>query len=238
MIHTYLTYLNVLFSRAYFLLNISDITFILFDAMTYSKLDVWEGTLVVVSVAIKMWSNQVYSYLLTAISGFGTFLNLKSFAYIRKTFDTTNNLFNFLAQDSLVTTICSGIFCTTNLVMLFNEELLTNKLGCAAHFVGIYLPAMLGPVSSLLISLRRFVQLKYPNAISHNSLRANLLGTGILIVLSIYFVSFMLFDTLTDGKSFKFILICQASQGDLEQLGNESSKVSNKSILMEICMMH
>ena len=52
-------------------------------------------------VVSKMWSNPVYSYLLTIISGLGTFTNLKSFAYVTKTFDTTNNLFNILAKDSV-----------------------------------------------------------------------------------------------------------------------------------------
>ena len=98
------------------------------------------------TVVDKMWSNQVYSYLFTIISGFGVFLNLKSFAYIRETFNTANNLFNLLAKDSLVTAICSGIFCTTNFLMLLNEEVLTNKMGCAAHFAGLYLPMMLGTV--------------------------------------------------------------------------------------------
>ena len=174
-----------------------------------------------------MWSNQVYSYLFTGVSGFGVYLNLKSFAYVRKTFDTTNNLFNILAKDSLVTAVCSGIFCFTNLRMLFDEELLTNKLGCAAHFAGVYLPSMLGPVSSLLISLRRCVQLKYPNAIAHDSPRVNLMSTVALIVMAIYSLSYMIFDTLTDRKTFKFIVVCQASQGSLEQLeaNTNASKV-------------
>ena len=163
---------------------------------------------VITSVCLKMWSNQVCSYLFTGISGLGVFLNFKSFAYIRKTFDTTNNLFNILAKDALATGICSGIFCTTNLIMLFNEELLTDKVGCAMHFAGAYLPAVLGPVTSLLISLRRFLQLKYPTTIALNSSKVNLISTVILIATSIYHWSYMFFDILTGRKAFNFAQVC------------------------------
>ena len=181
---------------------------------------------VIASVCLKMWSNQVYSYLFTGISGLGIFLNLKSFAYIRKTFDTTNNLLNMLAKDSLVTAICSGIFCTTNLIMLFDEDLLTNKVGCSVHFAGTFLPVMLGPVTSLLISSWRFVQLKYPNTIPHNSPRVNLMNTTILIALAIYFWSYMFFDILTGRKAFNFVQVCLANQEQSEQVEDKPSEVS------------
>ena len=156
-----------------------------------------------------MWSNQVYSYLLTGISGFGTFSNFKSFAYIRKTFDTTNNLFNILAKDSLITAISSGIYCITNFIKLLDEDLLTSKLGCVAHFTGLYLPTMLGPVTSLMISVRRFIQLKYPNAIAHNSQRANLMMSAILTLMALFYWGFLVFDTFTESKGFNFIEVCQ-----------------------------
>ena len=176
----------------------------------------------VTSVLYKMWSNQVYSYLLTGISGFGTFSNFKSFAYIRKTFDTTNNLFNILAKDSLATAICSGIFCTTNIIKLLDEDLFTSELGCVVHFAGVYLPGMLGPVSSLMISVRRFVQLKYPNSIAHNSQRANLMVSALLALMAFIYLSFLVFDTFTESKGFNFIEVCQGHL--LEQ--PEGSQVS------------
>ena len=156
-----------------------------------------------------MWSSQVYSYLLTGISGLGTFSNFKSFSYIRKTFDTTNNLFHLLATDSMTTAICSGIFCTTSLIKLFDEDLFTSKAGCIAHFAGLYIPGMLGPVSSLLISVRRFIQLKYPMAIAHNSQRANVAFSAILTLMAICYLSFLIFDTSSEAKGFNFIEVCQ-----------------------------
>ena len=159
-----------------------------------------------------MWSNPVYSYLFTIISGFGTFTNLKSFAYITQTFDTTNNLFNILAKDSLATAICSAIYCATNIIKLINQDLLKSKFGCVVNFAGVYLPTVLGPLSSLLISLRRFVQLKYPNAIPHNSLRCNLMVNVILTISTIYYLSYLLLDTFNDIKGFNFIEHCQGMQ--------------------------
>ena len=169
-----------------------------------------------------MWSNPVYSYLLTIISGLGTFTNLKSFAYVTKTFDTTNNLFNILAKDSLAAALCSAIYCATNIIKLINEDLLKSQFGCVVHFAGMYLPAVLGPISSLLISLRRFVQLKYPNAISPKSLRCNLIVNLILTTSAIYYSVILLLDTFNDFKVSGFISLCQG-----EQVPEDASKVSS-----------
>ena len=173
-----------------------------------------------------MWSNPVYSYLLTGLSGLGTFTNIKSFVYVTKTFDTTNNLFNILSKDSLATAICSAIYFATNVIKLINEDYLQSKLGCAVHFAGLYLPAMLGPVSSLLISIRRFIQLKYPNAISPKSLRCNLIVNVILIIGAIYYLALLPFDIYNDFKGFNFISICQGIQ-----VVENTSKVSSYSII-------
>ena len=158
-----------------------------------------------------MWSNPVYAYLLTGLSGLGIITNLKSYAYVTKTFDTTNNLFNILSKDSLVTAICSAIFFVTNIIKLINEDLLRSKLGCVAHFAGLFLPSMLGPLSFLLISMRRFVQLKYPNAIAHNSQKCNLIANVILAIGALYYLSYLLVDTYNDLKGFNFIEHCQGN---------------------------
>ena len=169
-----------------------------------------------------MWSNPVYSYLLTIISGLGTFTNLKSFAYVTKTFDTTNNLFNILAKDSLAAALCLAFFCATNIIKLINEDLLKSQFGCVIHFAGIFLATLLGPVSSLMISLRRFVQLKYPNAISPRSLRCNLIVSLILTISAIYYLVIVLLDTLNDFKGFNNISLCQGAQ-----VLEDASKVSS-----------
>ena len=164
------------------------------------------------SVVSTMWSNPVFSYLLAIISAFSTFTNFKSFSYVTKTFNTSNNLFNILAKDSLTAAICSAIHLATSFINLINEDLLKSKFGCVVHFAGMYLPAVLGPISSLLISLRRFVQLKYPNAIPHNSLRCNLMINVILTISAIYYLSYLLLDTFNDIKGFNFIEHCQEMQ--------------------------
>ena len=68
-----------------------------------------------------MWSNKFYTYLLTGISGLGTLSNLKCFDYIRKTFDIKGNIFNILAQDSLVAAIGNGLYFTTNIIDLIDQ---------------------------------------------------------------------------------------------------------------------
>ena len=108
--------------------------------------------------------------------------------------------------------ICSAIFSATNFINLINENLLKSKLGCVVHFAGIFLPLVLGPVSSLLISLRRFVQLKSPNAISPKSLRCNLIVNLILTISAIYYLAILLFDTFSHFKGFNFINHCQGLQ--------------------------
>ena len=153
----------------------------------------------------------MYSYPLTGLSGLGIITNLKSYAYVTKTFDTNNNLFNILSKDSLVTAICSAIFFVTNIIKLINEDLLRSKLGCVVHFAGLFLPSMLGPLSFLLISMRRFVQLKYPNAIAHNSQKCNLIANVILAIGALYYLSYLLVDTYNDLKGFNFIEHCQGN---------------------------
>ena len=174
------------------------------------------------SVVSTMWSNPVFSYLLAIISAFSTFTNFKSFSYVTKTFDTSNNLFNILAKDSLTAAICSAIHLATSFINLINEDLLKSKLGCVAHFAGLFLPSGLGPVSSLLISLRRFVQLKYPNGISTMSLRCNFIFNVILTISTIYCLALLLLDTIYDFKGFNFISHCQGIQV-LKDASNVSS---------------
>ena len=169
-----------------------------------------------------MWSNPVFSYILAIISAFSTFTNFKSFSYVTKTFDTSNNLFNILAKDSLAATICSALLSATSFINLINEDLLKSKLGCVVHFAGIYLPSGLGPLSSLLISLRRFVQLKYPTAISPKSLRCNLIVNVILTISTIYFLALVLIDTFYNFKGVNFISHCQGIQ-----VLKDASKVSS-----------
>ena len=156
-----------------------------------------------------MWSNPVYSYLLTGISGLATFTNLKSFSYVTKTFDTNNNLFYILSKDSLAAATCSAIYFATNIIKLINGDLLTSKLGCVVHFAGLYIPTMLGPITSLLIALRRFVQLKYPNAIVHNSIRCNVMANVIMATGVLYYLSYLLVDTYNDIHGYNFIDHCQ-----------------------------
>ena len=155
-----------------------------------------------------MWSNKIYSYLLTVFSALGTLTNYTCFKYIKKTFDTKGNLFNVLAQDSLATFASSTLCLVTNLIRLIDEDILRNKLGCAFQFIGLYVPGYLGPVSSLMISLRRFVQLKYPTWIPHNSGFVNMAASMFMMLVSVYYLTYMFLNTFLDLKNFNFIEQC------------------------------
>ena len=155
-----------------------------------------------------MWSGKTYSFILTVISGFGTFFNLKCFDYVKKTFDTKVNVFYILAQDSLTTAVGSGLFFITNLINLIDEDVLKSKTGCVSHFLGLYLTCMLAPTSTLMISLRRFVLLKYPTLVPHNSTLANLIASIALATVGIYYFTFLILSILLDLKNVIFIEQC------------------------------
>ena len=168
-----------------------------------------------------MWSSKIYSYLLTGIAAIGVITNFKCFKYIKKTFDTKGNVFYILAQESLATSINSALYLITNIVSFINEDLMKNKIGCAIHFSGIYLPTVVGPVSSFMISLRRFVQLKYPTKVPHNSEWVNIAVSAIMTFVSFYYLTYMWVNTFLDLKNFNFIEQCLGNLHDAE-----ASKVS------------
>ena len=108
-----------------------------------------------------------YSYLFSGISGLGIITNFKSFKYITRTFQTTDDLFSILAKDSLISTLCSGLYFITNTIRIIIPEYLKNKPGCIVQFLGIYIPGVIGPVISSYISLHRYVALKNQKQISY-----------------------------------------------------------------------
>ena len=174
---------------------------------------------------LKMWSSKTYSLILTGISGFATLSNLVSFDYIKKTFDTRGNVFYILAQDSLTTALGSGLYFITNVINLIDEDVLKNKIGCVVHFIGLYLPCMLGATTTLMISLRRFVLLKYPALLPHNSRMVNWIASITIAFVSVYFLVILLLSTWMDLKNFDFIEHC---------LGNYISKETPRVSLVSI----
>ena len=170
-----------------------------------------------------MWSTKTYAFLLTGISGIGTLTNLKCFKYIKKTFDIKGNVFYILAQDCLVTTIWTGLYFITNVIGLVYEDILRSKFGCLVWFSGLFLPCVLGPVSSLMISLRRYAQLKYPEKFPHNSARINRAVNEVMVWATLYFLIYMIVDIIWEMKGFNFMEVCQGNEEAIS-----ASKVSLK----------
>ena len=144
-----------------------------------------------------------YSYLFSGISGLGILTNFKSFQYITRTFQTTDDLFNILAKDALTNTLCSGLYFTTNTISIIVPEFLRNKPGCIARFLGIYIPGVVGPVVSSYISLHRFVALKIQKQISYPWL-----GSVIITLVGLYHLTIIILFTYTDMRNFGFIEAC------------------------------
>ena len=141
-----------------------------------------------------MWSSKTYAVVLTGLSGIGTLTNFTSFFYIEKTFDTNVNVFSILAKDSLANGVCCGLYFITNIINIADEDLLRSKIGCNVYCYGIFVPSMLGPVTSMMISLRRFFQLKFPTLVQDNSKvveRSVCIGIGAVFVFCIVHLSFL-----------------------------------------------
>ena len=164
-----------------------------------------------------MWSNKWVSFALTGISGLAICTNFKSYRYIKHTFNTKDNLFNILSKDSLVTGTLSILYFVANIINFVNEDALKSKIGCAFSFVGWWLPTIMGPFWSLLITLRRFVQLRYPNLIPNNSSIINCLASLIMTIVAFYYMTILTFDLLKDVRHFNFIEHCLGRQEKVDK---------------------
>ena len=141
-----------------------------------------------------MWASKAYAVVLTGISGIGTLTNFTSYFYIKKTFDTDINVFSILAKDSLANGVCIGLFFITNIINISDEDVLRSKIGCNLFAYGICVPTVLGPVTSMMISLRRFFHLKFPTLVQDNSKvvqRIVSIGIGTVFVFPIVHLSFL-----------------------------------------------
>ena len=150
-----------------------------------------------------MSATKWYSYLFSGISGIGIFTNFKSYQYVTRTFPTTDDLFRILSQDSLITSLCSGLYFTTNTISIIVPEFLKNKPGCIASFLGIYIPGVVGPVISTYISLHRFAVLKLQKQFSFPWL-----GSMVIMLVMLYHLTIVFLCTYTDMRNFGFIEAC------------------------------
>ena len=164
-----------------------------------------------------MWSNKWVSLVLTGVSGITICTNFKSYRYIKRTFNSKDNLFSILSKDSLATGVSYILYFLANIIHFANEDVLKSKVGCSFSFVGWWLPAMMGPFWSFLITLRRFVQLRYPTRVPHNSPQINCLVSLIMIVLAFYYMTILMIDLLKDLRQFNFIEQCLDRQEILDK---------------------
>ena len=154
-----------------------------------------------------MRSNKYVTIVLTGISLTGCYTNWKSFQYISNTFNVQDNLFNILIKDSLFTAICCALYSCKSIVSIINEDILRNNLGCSLVFFGLYCPSKMGPVTSFMISLRRFVQIKYRH-FSMSSIRINHGTTFVMCTVAIFHLVFILVSAYGDLGIFYFIDAC------------------------------
>ena len=131
-----------------------------------------------------MWSREWIPYVLTSFSGIGILANLSSYRFIKSTFNVSDNLFNILVKDSLLTTLCLTLQFITNFVLLVSPELLRNEFGCFLNHIGSNLATLIAPLMTILISIRRFIQVKNPNLIKLNSRVFNTFTTVVLSLAS------------------------------------------------------
>ena len=142
----------------------------------------------------KMWAREWIPYCFISISGAGIVANLTSCNFIRTTFNTKDNLFNILVKDSLITALGLTLQFVTELLMILNPEWLQNELGCVISHYGGFLATFIGPLVTVLISSRRFIQIKYPHLIKINSVAFNTFTTTILSIFAIYHLLFNIID--------------------------------------------
>lgn len=157
-----------------------------------------------------MWSYKTYGIFLAVISGMGTFTNFNSYNYINNSFDTNISVFNILAKDSLANGCCSALYFVTNIINLIDEDIMRNKIGCNIFCFGLLVPCMVGPCTSLMISLCRFLQLSHPTLFQINSKRAN---RNVSIVIGAVFIYCLAILSWCENE---FTVLCQGGVEEAE----------------------
>ena len=170
------------------------------------------------SSVLKMWSREWLQYVLTSLSGIGIITNLHSFLYIKRTFNTKDNLFNILIKDSLLATLCAILRFATDLIILADLDFMRTKIFCILSHYGGFLGVIIGPLITLLISIRRYIQLKYPTRIKIDSKKINIITTVSIALASVYYLGFLFLDTFGDLHQINYIMLCL---GTLDGLKNE-----------------
>ena len=168
-----------------------------------------------------MWSREWIQYALTSISGIGIIANLSSYRFIWTTFNTNDNLFNILAKDSLITALCTILQFTTDLLMMAAPDLMRNEWGCLLNHYGGLLATFIGPAVAVLISSRRFIQIKYPVLIKINSKKFNMLTSIALLLVALYHLIFSTVDMYWNQQQYRYYGLCL---GDLDQWSSQHDK--------------
>ena len=85
--------------------------------------------------------------------------------------------------------------------------------------------SILGPLTSFLISFRRFLGLKYPKKISNTSKIINLITTIAFVMITLYLLIFMLISTFWNLEQINWIQQC---------LGQPEAKNNVSTLLRQI----
>ena len=168
------------------------------------------------------WVNNAF----VGISGFGFAANFIGYKYIIRTFNVDDNLFNFLAKDALLTTVLNGLYSIGSLIMIINRDVLKGRIACASLILIGFLPmvtgkynlprfflpkyklVILGPFVSFMISLRRFIKMKYPDLLERNSFIASIGNPFIILLVIAYYVILVYLSTFLDWRAFNFVQLC------------------------------
>ena len=95
-------------------------------------------------------SNAWVNYAFVGISGFGFSANFKGLKYITQTFNVSDNLFNMLAVDSMITTILNGLYSVGSLIMIVNRDILKTSFACGSLILIGFLPMVTGTILNLI----------------------------------------------------------------------------------------
>ena len=90
--------------------------------------------------------NRWVNYAFIVISGLGFFTNFKGFKYITETFNVSDNLFNILAKDAMITTTLNGFYSIGSLIMIIDQEVFSTRLACASLVLIGFLPMVTGKI--------------------------------------------------------------------------------------------
>ena len=110
--------------------------------------------------------------------------------------------------------------------MIVAPDVMRTELGCLLHHYGGLLATFIGPAVTVMISSRRFIQIKYPHIIKINSKVFNAFTSIVMLLVAMYHLIFMIVDMHWNQQQYMYFGLCLGVLDEWSSSPREKTLVS------------